>query len=170
MGLETATLALIASAAGSAIAAAGAVQQGQAANAQSRFQAQVLQQQADRDQEIAKINADDFRRQQSGVAAAGRAAAGGKGVTSGTGSSLLVAEDFAAESELAALRIRAGGDTSALRLRQQAGLVRQQGRSLRTAGFVRGGSLLLTGAGKTFSDLDRFSSGPKKFSSPSKRF
>ena len=63
---------------------------------------------------------------------------------------MLVSEDFAGEAELQALRIRTGGEVTATRLEQQAGLERFRGRSSRRAGFVRGGSLLLSGAAKAF--------------------
>ena len=66
------------------------------------------------------------------------------------GSPLLVSEDFAAEVEFQALRIRSGGELRATRAEQQAVLQRFQGRAARSAGFVRGGALLITGAGKSF--------------------
>ena len=67
------------------------------------------------------------------------------------GSPLLVSEDFAAEVEFQALRIRSGGELRATRAEQQATLQRLKGRAARTSGFTRGGALLLSGAGKAFS-------------------
>ena len=64
---------------------------------------------------------------------------------------MLVSEDFAGEVELQALRIRSGGEVRATRLEQQAQLTRFKGRQARTAGFIRGGALLVSGAGKRFS-------------------
>ena len=63
---------------------------------------------------------------------------------------MLVSEDFAGEVELQALRIRSGGEVRATRLEQQAQLTRFKGRQARTAGFIRGGALLVSGAGKFF--------------------
>ena len=75
---------------------------------------------------------------------------GASGVDPATGSPLLVSEDIAGEVELQAQRIRAGGEVRATRLEQQAQLSRLQGRQAQTGGFLRAGSLLLSGAGRTF--------------------
>ena len=79
-----------------------------------------------------------------------RALLGVSGVDPSRGSPLLVSEDFAAEAELQALRIRSGGALSATRLEQQAGLIATSGRQARRAGFVRGGALLLDRTGSAF--------------------
>ena len=139
------------SAAGAAVSALGAIQQGQAAQSQADLQAGILRQQAERDRQKAAVDEEDFRRRQSRVLAARRAALGASGVVSAEGSPLLVSEDFAGEVELQALRIRSGGELRATRAEQQAVLQRFQGRAARRAGFTRGGALLLSGVGKTFS-------------------
>ena len=136
--------------AGTVLSAGSAVQSGVAAKGQAKLQAGVLQQQADRDRLQAASDEEDFRRNQSRVLASRRAAMGAAGVEQGTGSALLVSEDFAGETELQALRIRTGGEVRATRAEQQASLQRFAGRQAQTAGFIRGGSLLLTGAGKAF--------------------
>ena len=138
------------SAAGAAIQALGAIQKGQAAQSQANLQAGILQQQAERDRQQAEAKEEDFRRRQSQILAFRRAALGASGVEPSVGSPLLVSEDFAGEVELQALRIRSGGELRATRAEQQAVLQRFQGRAASRAGFVRGGSLLLTGAGKAF--------------------
>lgn len=135
---------------GTAVAAVGAIQQGQAAKAQSKFQAGILRQQADRDRQQAASDEEDFRREQSRNLAKRRAALGASGVDPSKGSPLLVSEDFAGEVELQALRIRSGGEVRATRAEQQGSLQLFQGRQAQTAGFIRGGSLLLSGAGKRF--------------------
>jgi len=140
--------ALIASA--FALSAFSAVAQGFAAKQTADFQAGILRQQAERDRLQAASDEDDFRRNQSRVLAARRAALGASGVEASEGSPLLVSEDFAGEVELQALRIRSGGELTATRAEQQATLQRFQGRAARTSGFLRGGSLLLSGAGKVF--------------------
>ena len=136
--------------AGAAVSAVGTIQQGQAAKQQGKLQAQVLTQQATSERAQAAGREEDFRRTQSRVAAARRAALGGSGVDPSTGSPLLVSEDFAGEVELQAQRIRAGGEVRGTRLEQQANLQRLAGSQAQTAGFLRSGSLLLSGAGRTF--------------------
>lgn len=140
----------ILSAVGTAVQALGAIQKGQAAQAQANFQAGILRQQAESDRLKAAADEADFRRRQSFVLAQRRAALGASGIEPAAGSPLLVSEDFAAEVELQALRIRSGGEVTATRAEQQAVLQRFQGRAARSAGFVRGGALLITGAGKSF--------------------
>lgn len=151
---DPATIALMAKIAtigSAAISAVGAIRQGQAAEAQSNLQAGILRQQADRDRQEAAAKEEDFRRNQSRVLAARRAALGAAGIEPASGSPLLVSEDFAGEVELQALRVRSGGELRATRAEQQASLQRFKGRQARTAGFIRGGSLLVSGAGKAFS-------------------
>ena len=138
-----------------ALSAVGAVQKGQAADAQAKLQSRVLRQQAESQRQQSAADEADFRARQSRLLAQRRAALGASGVDPASGSPLLVSEDFASEVELNALRIRAGGEVRATRLEQQAGLQRFQGRAARTSGFFRGGSLLLTGAGKVFGDLKK---------------
>ena len=145
--MAVATVLLIA---GTALAAAGTIQQGVAANKQAKLQAGVLSQQATSERQQAEAREGDFRAAQSRAFASRRAALGASGVQSATGSPLLVSEDFAGEVELQALRIRSGGEVRATRLEQQALLNRFAGKSAQTSGFIRGGSLLLSGAGKAF--------------------
>ena len=140
-------IALIASA---AVGAVGAIQQGQAAGQQAKIQAGILGQQAAQEKRAAAASEADFRSRQSRLMAQRRAALGASGVQPGTGSPLLVSEDFAGEVELQALRIREGGEIRSTRLQQQAGLQRFAGQQAQTGGFLRGGSLLLSGAGRTF--------------------
>ena len=136
--------------AGSLFSAFGAIQQGQAAERQGKFQAGILRQQATRERQQSAADEADFRRRQSVVLSRRRAALGASGVDQATGSPLLVAEDFAGETELNALRIRAGGETRATRAEQQANLQLFAGRAKRRQGFVRGGALLVSGAGRAF--------------------
>ena len=150
MCFDPATISLVLTAGGALISAVGAIQQGQAASAQSKLQAGILRQQAEQERLQAASNEADFRRQQQFLLARRRAMLGAAGVDPAAGSPLLVSEDFAGEVELQALRIRSGGKLRATRLEQQAGLERFSGRAARRADFIRGGSLLVTGAGKVF--------------------
>ena len=150
MAVAPATLALIAA----GMAATGAVSQGVAANKQAKFQSSVLKQQSEREVELSAAEERDFRKRQSAAFAERRAAMGGAGVEGATGSSLLASEDFAAEVELMARRIKAGGQTRATRLDQEASLTRRAGRNARTQGLFRAGSALLSGFSE-FNDLKR---------------
>jgi len=149
MSIDPVTLTLIAS----GISAVGSIfkghQEAKQAKAYGDYKSAVELQQANRERKVSAAEEEDFRRQQSRLYAQRRAAMGASGVQSGTGSSLLAAEDFAAESELQALRIRSGGQARAGRMEQQAGLTRLAGRnaasSAKQAGYARAGSSLLTG-------------------------
>ncbi len=145
-----ATVTTYATIASAAISAIGAIQSGRAAQAQADTQAAIDRQRADREREAAGIEADEFRRDQHRLMARRRAELGATGVEPGEGSPLLVSEDFAAESELQALRLRAGGETRATRLEQGASLTQASGRQAKRAGFTRGGALLLSGVGTAF--------------------
>lgn len=136
--------------ASAALNAVGSYSQGQAAKSQAEFQARVGEQQATRTRQIAASEEEDFRRKQSALLAQRRAALGKSGIDIGTGTPLLAAGDFAAETELQALRIRAGGETQATRLEQQAELTRAGGRSAAQRGLFRAGSSLLSGYAGTF--------------------
>jgi hypothetical protein len=142
--------ALIASLAGAAVSTVGVIQQGQAAKKQGKLQSAFLLQQAESERQAAAARESDFRKSQSRAMAARRAALGASGVVQSTGSPLLASEDFAGEVELQALRIREGGEVSATRLQQQAALSRLQGSQAQTGALLRGGSLLVTAAGKAF--------------------
>lgn len=143
----TSTAALLTAA---ALSAAGSISQGRAGKKQAQFEAGIGEQQAGREREIAIAEEGDFRKRQSAVLAERRAAMGGSGVQTGTGTPLLAFEDFATEVELQARRIRAGGETRATRLEQEASLRRVAGRNAQTQGYFRAGSSLLSGYGQTF--------------------
>ena len=152
MAIGSTTAALIAAGAtiiGSGISAIGSLRQGAAASSAADFEAQVLQQQAEREQRISASEERDFRREQSRLFAARRAALGASGVELASGSPLLAAGDFAAEVDRQAQRIREGGETRATRLSQQAALTRSRGASQRSAGLFGAGSSLLSGIGRT---------------------
>ena len=136
---------------GTAVSVVGAIRSGNAAKAQADFQSKIADQEATRKRQEAAAKEKDFRRQTSRQRAAVRAARGASGTASGTGSNLLTDEDFLAESEVSALRIRQGGEIEAQRLGQEADLFTFQGKSAQTASRFRAGSSLLGGASKTSS-------------------
>jgi hypothetical protein len=135
--------------AAAAVAAAGTIYAGMQANQQAKTQANILNQQADRERQQAAENEAEFRDQQARAEATRRAILGGSGVRLDTGSPLLASEDFAGDVELQALKIRNGGDVTATRLQQSAALTRAQGSALQTGSYFRAGSLLIAGGGKS---------------------
>lgn len=133
-----------------ALGAFGAISEGQDARRQANFIARVNEQQAYRERQISAEEERDFRKNASATLAERRAALGAAGVQLSTGSPLLASEDFAAETELQALRIRRGGETRASRLEQEAAMSRRAGRSARRRSFFRAGSSLLSGGAGLF--------------------
>lgn len=187
MGTEALLIgSLVAGAVGTAVQTVGAISAGQAQGQARQQRAQALNRQAEqekaaaerqaklREQEAltermnAAIKEEDFRRRASADLATRRAILGGSGGAVGEGSNLLAEADFVEEAEVAALRLRQGGEVGATRLEQQAeedriaGLVRAnelrteaaigrtQGRNAVRAGFIRGGSALLAGTSRAF--------------------
>ena len=147
MALTTATvLGLIASGVG----AAGAIGEGQSGKSQAYFQARVSKQQANQQRELSAESERDFRKDQAAKLAEREAALGASGTQTNTGTALLSASDFAAETELNAQRIRRGGDVRATRLDQNADLLRKGGASALDRGYSRGGASLLSGIGSAF--------------------
>lgn len=122
--------------AGVAVSALSAIQKGRDQQDAAETQATVLEQQAQRNVDIAREDETDLRNRVRRTQATARARLGGSGVTP-SGSASLVADDLASEAELQALRIRSGGATSAHRLRQEAALERFAGKRARRAGFFR---------------------------------
>jgi len=149
-GAEIAVAQIAFTAVSTGVGIAGAIQEGQNASKQASFQAEVQRQQAMRERQQAAADASDAQRNSSALLARRRAMLGGAGVEGGAGSPLLASEDFAGEAELQAQRIRSGGEARATRLEQSATLQGFAGRNAKTSGFIRGGSLLLSGAGKSF--------------------
>lgn len=135
---------------GGAVSAIGAIRQGQAAQNQAQFQAEVQEQQAARARDTAAVRSRDFARKASAAQASRRAAGGASGTQFGTGSSADVLEDFETEKELNIQRLLNQGEVSSTRLLQSAELARFGGRRSKEAGFLKAGSSLIRGAGEAF--------------------
>jgi len=131
--------------AGMGMQALSSINQGRSQDAYAKYNAAMSEQQARYERDLAAGRESDYRRDQSALLARQRALAAASGGEF-SGSSLLLAEDIASEGELNALRIRAGGDMTARRLEQEAGLMRMQGASAKQAGYMRAGASLLSGA------------------------
>lgn len=125
------------------VGAAAAVKSGQDQKKAAKVQGQVLEQQALRERQEGAVREKNKRRQIVRDIGSVRAGQGGL-----RDSSLLAAEDFVQESELAALTLRSNSEVGATRLEQRASQVRFAGQQKADAGLARGGSLLLSGAGK----------------------
>ncbi len=139
--------------AGLAVAAASAAAQAKAganAAAAARFQQAVALQNSQRVVDIAALNADEKRRQGSRLAAEQRARLAGAGVDISSGTSLLLQQDLAAETEFQALLIEAGGDTQAAGLTSDATVFGADAESAVSQGNLSAGTTLLRGANKAF--------------------
>ena len=150
----TSTTAAILTAVSTAVSVVSSISSGIAAKRQTEGQAEIEQQRAERERQVAGQQEGDFRARQRRAAAAVRAAGGARGIDIGSGSPLLSSQDFTRETERQALRIREGGEIRATRLEQQASLLRSSGKAKRTAGFFKAGSSLLGGAVRTASILE----------------
>ena len=159
-GLEVALIAgTVLNAAGTFASAAGQSQQLQAEAAAAEYNAQVAEQQAAREVEVAETQAFDFRRSGEETRAATRARLAASGVAVDQDTSLLIEAEQAGEIERGVQRILQGGDINAIRQQQEAELNRLAGRSARsaakstlTAGALGAGGTLLSGVGNTFID------------------
>lgn len=130
----------------SGISAIGQIQAGQAAAAQAAFQARVVEQQAAFARQRAARQEAVFRRDVGQFRSTQRALLAKSGVKVEEGSPLLLQVETAAQAELEALTIRAGGDITAARLRQEAILQRMRRQSSRPASFIGAGKSLLSAA------------------------
>ena len=133
---------------GGVLSAVAAISAGRAQANAAEFNADMAQQQAVRETQIADREAKDYRRQQSRLKATSRARRAGSGVTY-QGSHLLVYEAMAAEIELGAQDILAGGAAKAYGYQQDAALSRARASSVRTSSYLNAGGTLLTTAGQT---------------------
>ncbi|MEE8488411.1 MAG: hypothetical protein V3S56_09590 [Gemmatimonadota bacterium] len=133
-----------------AIAAAGAIQQGQAARKAADAQSEIFRRQAERERLLSEQEAISFSRSTSRLAATQRALQGGSGAVAGVGTFAGLSDDFAAEAEFQRLNILSGGEATASRLEASASLERFKGKQAQKAGFFRAGSSLISGAGQQF--------------------
>lgn len=139
------------SVASAALTAVSAIQQGQNAKKAAEYQATVQEQNAQRAQDIARINAQHRAIQDSATMASQRALLGGGGFEGNTGTPLLVQAATAGRAEQARLTVLNQGDAESIRLLSQAELNRLQGRNAAAEGLSKGGALLLSGVSKAFS-------------------
>ncbi len=132
---------------GTVVSIVGTLSGGASDQAASNFEADTQRQQAAREREISAAEARKFEREQSALKARSRAVRSGSGVGTTSGSSLLVDQDIAAEIARNKALIKAGGETRATRLEQNASLLGLRGRNARRASLFKAGTAL-TGEGK----------------------
>ena len=113
------------------------------------YNARLAEQQAAAERSKAKLEEARHRRKVEKLKGTQRAMFAKAGVTM-EGSPLLVMEETAAEGELDAMLIRAGGEARAAELYGEASLSRMRGRQRRTAGVMGAGTTLLTDLGRRF--------------------
>jgi len=131
--------------AGMALQAIGTIREGQAAEQRGKYQAAVLGQQAEQEENASALEESDFRRETSRRLASARAIAGATG-TQLSGSTIGVISDMAGEAEKQAMRIRSGGELAASRIRQQGTLAEWEGKETKKASYSRTGANLLKGS------------------------
>jgi hypothetical protein len=131
--------------------AAGNIADASAEKKQMAFQARVADQQAISERQVAADQERDYRKAQSARLAEFRAALGGSGTDSSTGTPLMALADFESETELNARRIRSGGDIRSRRLEEQSDFYGSAGKAALNRGYARAGASLLSGAGSSFS-------------------
>lgn len=140
--------------ASAAVSAYGAVRQGQATKAASKFNAAV----ADQNAAIARQEARDLAMQQSREnylrLGAIRAAQGKSGGAAGEGSVLDVIGDAASQGELQRQYILRSGEMKAAGYTNTGMLDRMSGKNAQTAGYLQAGSELLAG-GAEYGTLKR---------------
>lgn len=176
---ELATIAAVASIAGTAMSAVGMVQQGQAAKAQANYQAavmrnnQTLAEYAAQDAEARGAEAEQQHRQKvAAFKGSQRAALAANGLDLTSGSPLDLLSDTAMLGEQDALTIRANAQREAWSARAQganfgaeAGLLQARGTAAQQAGYMGAGASLLSGASQVAGSWDSLfrSSSPKSY-------
>jgi hypothetical protein len=138
------------SAAGTAVAAYGAYQQGQTAKKIANYNAKMSEFAADDAIKRASIAADAQRNRARQILAQQRAVMGASGLESDTGTFGQVLEQTATLGELDARQIEANAQREAWGLRSQASLTRAQGSWDAQSGSLSAFGTLLGGASKAY--------------------
>ncbi len=149
MGLETATILTIATIVSTVASAAGAIYAATQASSAEEYNAAAAEKQGEQSQMAAEAEAEDRRRRARYLLGQQLVAAGSSGIAL-EGSPLSVMVDSGIQEDLEARRIRYRGYLEASGARSQAALSRYQAGQYMTAGYMRAGSSLLSGAGQTY--------------------
>lgn len=147
MGFDPVTIGIIGLAA-SAISAGGSFISGMQQQDMANYNAAVAEQNAKMATDKATYDAKMHNQEVRRILAAQRSLYGASGVSSESGSPLLVMDDTVKQGAMDALAIRYGGDVDAAKQRSQANLYRMQGKNAMTSSVIGAGSTLLTGMTK----------------------
>jgi len=128
------------------ISAIGSISQGAQAQADSRQRAQIMEQQAAQEQELAELEARNLEQENNAFLARARAIQSGGGGSANTGTALLLQAQNTRTARADERLVRAGGDIRATRLRQSAGFERLSGSRAQGNSFFRAGTTLLSTA------------------------
>lgn len=134
--------------AGAAVSAIGAIKAGKAQQAASNYQAAQLDAAAKTEAASSQRAAQEDRRQKELMISRARAV----GAASGGGQDVALLGDIEEDGELRALTTLWEGDEAAKGRRAQAAASRFEGRQMKRAGYVRGGTTILSSAGKSFAE------------------
>jgi hypothetical protein len=133
--------------AGTAVQAIGAIQQGNAANAAAKYNAQVARNNAIAARQTAAANAAREERLSRKRLGTLRAGVGASGITL-EGTPLDLFEDSAAEEELQRLSILHGGEVESIGFENTSQLELARGRAAKRAGYMKAASTILLGGAK----------------------
>lgn len=134
---------------GTAIAGIGAIQQGQDAKNASEYNAAVAEQGAVASRQQAAANAAAAERESRKRLGAMEASYGASGVNLSEGSPLEILQQSARDAEMDRLNIIYGGEVRAGGYSNTATLDRYRGEAAETSGYLRAGSELLGGYGRS---------------------
>ncbi len=132
------------------VSAIGSVQQGRAQESAANRQAAITEQQARREREIGELDARRREKENRALMARQRNIMGGSGIDISTGTALLLQADTARDAKFDENLIRAGAETRATRMRQQANETRRSGTSQRNSSYFRAGTTLLSTGGNIY--------------------
>jgi hypothetical protein len=140
---------IVATVAGTALDMAGAIKQGNDANAMAEAQAKAQQAQAMREQKASAFEQVRERRKQDLLAANARAQVGASGVAfEGSPSTVLAANT--AQGELDIQAIQYGSTLRQNQLHDQAAITRMGGKQAQTSGWINAGSAFVSGVSQLY--------------------
>ena len=158
------TMGLIA--AGTALSAGGALQQGLAQSAASKYNAKIAENNATAAQQQADFS-EKLQRERSARALASQRVAIGKSGVTREGSALDVLAESAAEAEMDARAIRYGGELESNAYRAQAALDKHSAKMAKMGGYIGAGTALFSGL--TSMAQSGYYSNPNNYLTPNTR-
>lgn len=161
-GLEN--IGLIASVGGSVLSGLGQMQAGKAANANAKFQAAQMEQQAGQERASSQREAIAQRRQANIMRSNAQAAAAASGGGATDPTVLNITGNLAKEGEYNALSALFEGEERARGLNLQATTTRMEGKQAKKQGMIGGAATIIGGVG---SAMSKYSPSPAKTATPS---